>query len=82
VYPGSEKTGIAANAAPLAVTRNCLRKEWLELSDKNISVLKLFRGFEVLDVEEIVVRFSARVKKLFCSSEHAAPLKPTQPSVR
>jgi hypothetical protein len=55
VYPDSGKTGIAANAAPLADKRNSLRKEWLELSDKNISVLNLFRGFEVLDVEGIVV---------------------------
>jgi len=37
-YPDSWKTGIAANAAPLALTRNGLSQEWLELSDKIISL--------------------------------------------
>jgi hypothetical protein len=37
-YSDSRKTAIAANAAPLAVTRNGLSKEWLELSDKIISL--------------------------------------------
>lgn len=34
----SRKTGIAANAAPLAVTRNGLSKIWVEFSDKIISL--------------------------------------------